>query len=171
MEKIFDILKFILSTCCNLHIMSCTQILVCKSIGDYQTSWMGLKGIESDDFKQQYIVAIYFVTTTLSTCGFGDISATRGSLLESLAILLLQFFGLIFYSMSIQKVQSYFKSDEIAPHDYAGHMGELAENLVVKVGQNMPINRKIAGVIIKEWRIYTKKYFQFSPNAFLIHDP
>jgi len=50
---------------------------------------MGLKGIEIYDFKQQYIVAIYFVTTTLSTCGFGDISATRGSLLESLAILLL----------------------------------------------------------------------------------
>lgn len=24
MDKIFDILKFILSTCCNLHIMSCT---------------------------------------------------------------------------------------------------------------------------------------------------
>ena len=101
MEKIFDILKFILSTCCNLHIMSCTQILVCKSIGEYHTSWMGLKGIEILDFKQQYIVAIYFVTTTLSTCGFGDISATRGSLLESLAILLLQFFGMIFYSMSI----------------------------------------------------------------------
>lgn len=69
--------------------MSCTQILVCKSIGEYETSWMGYKGISNDDFKEQYIVALYFVTTTLSTCGFGDISATRGNLLESLAILLL----------------------------------------------------------------------------------
>jgi hypothetical protein len=50
---------------------------------------MGYKGISNDDFKEQYIVALYFVTTTLSTCGFGDISATRGNLLESLAILLL----------------------------------------------------------------------------------
>jgi len=62
---------------------------------------MGAKGLDEHDYSAQYIVAIYFVTTTLSTCGFGDISATRGSLLESLSILLLQFFGMIFYSMSI----------------------------------------------------------------------
>jgi len=111
MERSFDILKFILSICSNLHIMSCTQILICKSTGNFESSWMGSKGLIETDYKNQYIVAIYFVTTTLSTCGFGDISATRGNLLESLAILLLQFFGMIFYSMSIQKVQSYFVSD------------------------------------------------------------
>jgi len=44
---------------------------------DYDNSWLG-GGMEvnQNDFHQQYIVAIYFVTTTLSTCGFGDISAT-----------------------------------------------------------------------------------------------
>ena len=89
MERSFDILKFILSICSNLHIMSCTQILICKSTGNFESSWMGSKGLIETDYKNQYIVAIYFVTTTLSTCGFGDISATRGNLLESLAILLL----------------------------------------------------------------------------------
>ena len=87
------------------------------------------------NFSEQYIICIYFVTTTLSTCGFGDISATRGDLLESLAILLLQFFGMIFYSMSIQKVQSFLISDKSAPQDYATNMQELVENLVVKVGR------------------------------------
>ena len=115
--------------------MSCTQILLCKSRGDYAKSWMGLRDVPEFNFRQQYIICIYFITTTLSTCGFGDISATRGDLLESLAILLLQFFGMIFYSMSIQKVQSFLVSDQKAPSDYATRMQELVENLVVKVGR------------------------------------
>lgn len=48
---------------------------------------MGQKGVLEDDFHQQYIVAIYFVTTTLSTCGFGDISATKGDAVEAATIL------------------------------------------------------------------------------------
>jgi hypothetical protein len=104
LEKGFDLFKFILSTLCNLHIMSCTQIMLCKSKGDYTNSWMGHRGVPDEEYKHQYIIAFYFVTTTLSTCGFGDISATRGDSLESFAILMLEFFGIIFYSMSIQKV-------------------------------------------------------------------
>ena len=90
-----------------------------------------------------YIVSIYFVTTTLSTCGFGDISASRGDLLESFIILLLQFFGMLFYSMSIQKVQSYFITDEVSAQEYANYMQQRTENLVVQVGRQMPIEKKI----------------------------
>ena len=170
LEKSFDILKFILSTTCNMHIMSCTQILLCKSRGNYEKSWMFSKGIPEHDYKTQYITALYFVTTTLSTCGFGDISATRGDLLESLAILLLQFVGMLFYSMSIQKVQSYFVTDEISAPEFANAMQHLTEYLVVKVGRQMPIEKKIPGTVIKEWRQFTLKYFQTSPNAFLADD-
>jgi hypothetical protein len=59
-----------------MHIMSCTQIMVCHATDDFEHSWLGHKGVSEDDWTQQYIVALYFVTTTLSTCGFGDISAT-----------------------------------------------------------------------------------------------
>ena len=76
--------------------------MICKvRNGKFNDSWIGTKGIPEDDLTKQYIIAIYFVTTTLSTCGFGDISATRGDMIESLMMLLLQFFGIIFYSMSI----------------------------------------------------------------------
>ena len=40
-ERMFDLFKFALTTSVNLHIMSCTQILLCKSRGDYENSWMG----------------------------------------------------------------------------------------------------------------------------------
>ena len=113
------------------------MIMLCKVREDstFDNSWMGRRDIDEFNFPDQYIIAVYFVTTTLSTCGFGDISATRGDLLESLATLLLQFFGMIFYSMSIQKVQSFVVSDQILASDYATIMQELVENLVVKVGR------------------------------------
>jgi hypothetical protein len=50
---------------------------------------MNAEGINKDAFVEQYIIAIYFVTTTLSTCGYGDIVATKHDAMEHLAILLL----------------------------------------------------------------------------------
>lgn len=46
------------------------------------------------------------MTTTVSTCGFGDISASKRDPNESAVILILQFVGMLFYSMTIQNVQS-----------------------------------------------------------------
>lgn len=58
-------------------------------------------------------------------------------------------------------------SDEISPGEYANFMVEVVENLIVKVGRQLPADRKIPGEVINEWKIYTLKYFQQSPNAFL----
>jgi len=96
---------------------------------------MGQRGISIEDFEDQYINAMYFVTTTLSTCGFGDISASSGSAIESGVILFLQFVGMLFYSMTIQKVQSFIISDQILSSEYANFMVEILENLIVKIGR------------------------------------
>ena len=109
---------------------------------------------------------MYFVTTTLSTCGFGDISATNGSALESGVILFLQFIGMLFYSMTIQKVQSFIINDQTIASEYANSMVEVMENLIVKVGRQLPIESRIRGPEINDWKIHTLKYFQGSPNSF-----
>jgi hypothetical protein len=57
--------------------------------------------MENDEFYSVYIKAIYFVTTTLTTCGFGDISAKQNDAREGLVILALQFVGMLFYSVTI----------------------------------------------------------------------
>ena len=57
---------------------------------DYDASWLGGgMGVGEKDFVRQYIVSTYFVTTTLSTCGFGDISATKHDAVESFEVLIL----------------------------------------------------------------------------------
>ena len=56
---------------------------------------------------------------------------------------------------------------EVTPGEYANFMVEEAENLIVKVGRQLPAEMKIPGEVIKDWRLYTLYYFQKSPNAFL----
>ncbi len=51
------------------------------------------------------------MTTTVSTCGFGDISATKRDRTEAAVILVLQFVGMLFYSMTIQNVQAIVMGD------------------------------------------------------------
>ena len=95
-------------------------------------------------------MAIYFVTTTLSTCGYGDINASLpqdedGSYnldaQEAAAMLLLQFFGMLFYSLTIEKVQSLMINGSIPHTEYSNQMVDVIENLIVKVSQHLPAER------------------------------
>lgn len=56
--------------------LTCSMILLCNARDDFANSWMGNNGVDENKPVDQYIIAIYFVTTTLSTCGFGDLSAS-----------------------------------------------------------------------------------------------
>jgi len=168
MERSLTILQFALQTCINLHIMTSTQIILCIH-RNFDESWMG--GLVSrKSFFDQYIVALYFVTTTLSTCGYGDISATSNDSVEAAVILFLQFVGMLFYSMTIQKVQFFMINDELMANEYANFMVEVVENLIVKVGRQLPPSRQILSETIQNWKANTLKYFQSSPNVFLIEN-
>lgn len=120
---------------------------------------MGGQGVGEQDSNMQYIIAIYFVTTTLSTCGFGDIFATRRDRIETFVVLMLQFIGLLFYSLTIQKVQSFMISDDVIPNEYSNQQVEAVENLIVKAEPYLPKGEKIPGKDIESWKDYTFKYF------------
>lgn len=55
---------------------------------------------------------------------------------------------MLFYSLTIQKVQSFMDVDEISAAEYANYMVEEVENLIVKVGKELPNNVQIPGEII-----------------------
>ena len=67
----------------------------------------------------------------MSTCGFGDHSATTGDGVESVCVLCLQFVGMLFYSTTIDKVQSFMEFEEAEAGEYANDMVEEIENLIV----------------------------------------
>ena len=61
-----------------LHMLTCSMIAVC-TYRDFNISWLGrLQAGEDEKIGKMssyriYIASLYFVMTTLSTCGFGDI--------------------------------------------------------------------------------------------------
>ena len=65
------------------------------------------KDVPQSDFFLQYTTSLYFVTTTLSTCGFGDIGPVPRDPVETGAITVLIFVGMLFYSYTIQKIQDF----------------------------------------------------------------
>ena len=101
-QDIAKIIQFSVQTAIILHLLACTQIMLCTH-RDFTKSWMSLTDdIDFTNYSDLYICAMYFVCTTLSTCGFGDFYATPKDPVENLVILILQFVGMLFYSYTIQ---------------------------------------------------------------------
>ena len=84
--------------------------------------------------------SIYFVVTTITTCGYGDIYATPGDHIEALAVYLSELAGMFFYALTMEKLKAYFISDE-QPSDLASHMMDMLEILIVKVGLQTQSNQ------------------------------
>ena len=104
-KRSMDIANFGISTLINLHILTCGMILLCHlGRGDFENSWLGSTGVAEFDPIGQYISALYFVTTTLSTCGFGDLCPKAGDKYETITVFCLQFIGMLFYSTTIDKI-------------------------------------------------------------------
>jgi len=59
---------------------------------------------------------------------------------------------MLFYSLTIERVQKFIASNEITSSEYATYMGEVVEGLIVKVGRQLPPNRSISGQTIHEWK-------------------
>lgn len=151
-EPKFDTFKFFTSTSINLHFLTCMMIVICHHRQDWENSWLGNRGLDKKNQKSdQYINALYFVTTTVSTCGFGDISAMKGDPNESAVVLVLQFVGMLFYSMTIQNVSSIVmgNDDQVTSPMFALFRVEDVENLIVKVERQLPPERKIPGKVIQ----------------------
>lgn len=93
-----------------LHYYSCAQIHICFSEGGWVSDlitppsfYLGKNIIEYDEFLKVYTDAIYFVTQTMTTVGYGDISALTGSMpnriLEELFVTVLEFTGILAFAL------------------------------------------------------------------------
>ena len=166
MKRNMDLVDFGLTTLVNLHMLTCAMIMLSQTKENFEDSWLGGTGAEREDSVACYVTSLYFVTTTLSTCGFGDICPSSGDSFESFYVFILQFVGMFFYSSTIDRIQGYLDVEEIAPGDYANYMVEELESQIVKIGKiltetnfNDKFKVNIPGSMIKEYQIATLKCF------------
>ena len=71
-ERLFIFAVGFLMMC---HIGSCLWVMIAQFYGDNSSTWLS----EFGDYttKEMYIVSIYFIITTITTVGYGDISISN----------------------------------------------------------------------------------------------
>jgi hypothetical protein len=104
MNRTLDICNFGVTTLVNLHMLTCGMVMLSHTRDNFEDSWLGGAGVAREDSVACYVTALYFVTTTLSTCGFGDLCPTSGDKFEAFFVLILQFVGMFFYSSTIDRI-------------------------------------------------------------------
>lgn len=86
-------IKFFAMTILSVHVLSCLWITMAKI--DEENNWLVGRFDEMSSLKI-YIISFYFVTTTITTVGYGDISATNNN--ERIFAVVLLFVGVITFA-------------------------------------------------------------------------
>lgn len=92
------LITFVISFFILTHIVGCLWYLI-PMLYDENENWVIYKGILNETSLRKYINSIYWAMTTVTTCGFGDISAKND--IEYVISLIWVLFGVFFYSFTI----------------------------------------------------------------------
>ena len=87
-----------------LHFCSCIFIFLGKV---FQPGWIVIKGIQNQRFSYIYITAIYYLMTTLTTVGYGDISVETSQ--ERYYQIIILLVGTCAYSWILTFISNYIK--------------------------------------------------------------
>lgn len=105
MLKVFVAITFI------VHLMSCFWFLVAKFENFSPDSWVVRYGIVDSPNSFQYLASVYWVLQTLTTVGYGDISA--GTDAERIAAVIWMIIGIGFYSFTIGNLSSIINTIDV----------------------------------------------------------
>ena len=93
------VVTFLILVAMMLHIAACVWFFIAKVALFAPDTWVARKQIVDEDATLKYEYSFYWALTTLTTVGYGDVTAeTREELYMSL---IWMFFGVIFYTCII----------------------------------------------------------------------
>ena len=108
-ERVFIILISTLKYIGIFHFFVCLHIF----IGNHSYSnWLVLTQAENKSFFHQYITSLYFILTTLTTVGYGDIVCQ--SLLERIFQIIILAIGSVLYPYAVSSIGTLIKNDSNA---------------------------------------------------------
>ena len=98
-----------------LHIVTCLWIIVGRMEKDQNDTWMDGGLFESSSY-DQYVESLYWSVTTITTVGYGDISANNN--LEKIFCILVMIIGVICFSYASGSLSSILNSTDNATAIY-----------------------------------------------------
>jgi len=106
-----------------IHLMSCLWHLVAK-LADYNPgTWVARGGYEDDNASYKYLLSVYWALQTLTTVGFGDITAKTNA--ELYITIFWMIFGVIFYSITVSNLTSIIFSLDVAESRTQAYLNNL----------------------------------------------
>ena len=88
------------------HIIACFWYFIAKLEGFQPESWVVSGGYIDEEHWSLYMASLYWTYTTISTVGYGDITAE--TMLERILSISLMLFGVCFFSFTIGSLASIF---------------------------------------------------------------
>lgn len=138
---------FIFALSLVVHLTGCIWYYVSTADGANSGSWIVKQKIQDKSDSEVYLICIYFVFTTLTTIGYGDITPSNDC--EKVFVLVLISFGVGFYSYLISSFSNSVKSnDQASMLLKAKNKGikefckaiRLPEHLMIRVKNHLKLN-------------------------------
>jgi hypothetical protein len=95
-----------------MHALACGWVLLGIVTED---SWVDLLGFREKGNDTLYITAIYWITMTLTTVGYGDVKGNSSD--EYLYVMFVQFVGIMFFSFIMGSINSILAKDDYDAYD------------------------------------------------------
>jgi hypothetical protein len=92
-----------------VHLLSCSWIAVAKFLSnDYYMTWMRENNYQELSNHELYVVSVYYIVTTITTVGYGDILAKQRS--EMILAIFTMIFGVVSFSFIAGSLSSIMTS-------------------------------------------------------------
>ena len=96
-----------------INLVSCVLLFLGKN--DYP-SWIVNFGFEEEGFFKLYFLCVYYIITTITTVGYGDLSCV--TVPEKMYGIIIEFGGIIAYSYVVSSISNYVKSKSDQEEEY-----------------------------------------------------
>lgn len=129
------LLKTFISIIICVHIFSCFWYLSAKLNDFSPETWVVRLNYQDSDVATLYITCLYWTITTLSTCGYGDI--TPSTKLEQVLAMTWMATGLYFFSFTISNLNSMLSSYDLKENALSSKLAaidEFASDTNLKLG-------------------------------------
>ena len=151
-EDLLNILSNTFFAILGFHIVSCIHIYIGRHT---YPSWIHKNEFQNYPFSILYIISIYYIITTMTTVGYGDIQGD--SFLEIIFRLILLAIGIIVYSWLISSISNSINKESFASINYSNECNILEQ--IRKTHRNLPYSLywKIIRYL-KDKHFYQTKY-------------
>jgi Ion channel len=79
-------------------------------IEDDKSSWLYVYGMEDTSIIHRYVASLYWITQTVITVGYGDITA--GTVYEQIMAIISMIVGVIFFSLTVSSLSAIIKEKD-----------------------------------------------------------